>query len=160
MKFFIAAILGVLTLSSTALAQYDQSTAKKKSHFLKVEKVFVFSPHNKYWAAYINGKKIRDGVANGGKPGYRTPTGVFYVMSKKGVHYVSSRYPINANGTRGGAFMPYAMHFTKNGHAIHGSPEISNQNSSHGCIRVKTAAAKWLSESFITHGTKVVVYPY
>lgn len=160
MKFFIPTVLAILTLSTSAIAQYDQSYTKNKPHLIKVEKVFIFSPHDKYWAAYVNGRKIRDGIANGGKPGYRTPTGVFHVMSRKNVYYVSSRYPINRDGTRGGAFMPYAMHFTKSGHAIHGSPEISNQNSSHGCIRVKTAAAKWLNESFMTPGTKVIVYPY
>ncbi len=55
--------------------------------------------------------------------------------------------------------MPYCMFFTGN-YAIHGSPRISNRNGSHGCIRVTTTAARWLSQHFLRHGTRVVVLPY
>jgi lipoprotein-anchoring transpeptidase ErfK/SrfK len=126
------------------------------------ERMFVFEPRHNYWAAYEDGHKVASGVANGGTPDgeHETPTGVFHIYDKKGVNYVSSKYPINPDGSRGGAQMPYAMHFTKSGHAIHGSPGVSRTNSSHGCIRVQTAYAKWLNESFMTPSTKVVVYPY
>jgi len=162
MKYPILIALSI-SFSITTTAFADQSQFKKPSKNItqhKVEKVFVFSPRTKYWAAYENGHKIRSGVANGGKPGYQTPAGTFRVIDKKGPTYLSTRYPINPDGTRGGAMMPYAMHFTRAGHAIHGSPEISNQNSSHGCIRVKSDAARWLNQSFMARGTKVIVYSY
>ena len=156
MKFLTTVLTVLLLFSFSAMADSGSINAPKKQ---KVQKVFVFDPKTKTWAAYENGRKIKSGVANGGKPGYKTPTGVFYVYNKAGANHVSSKYPVNSNGTRGGAPMPYAMHFTKAGHAIHGSPQISNQNSSHGCIRVKTDAARWL-QNFITPGTKIIVYPY
>lgn len=125
------------------------------------KKTFVFSPRNKEWAAYsAHGVKVAGGIANGGKPGYHTPAGKFRIIRKSGPEYVSSKYPRRSNGINGGAPMPYAMHFTSVGHAIHGSPQISTYNGSHGCIRVKTDAAQWLSQYFITPGTRVVVKPY
>ncbi|HLB56492.1 MAG TPA: L,D-transpeptidase [Coxiellaceae bacterium] len=165
MKLFIAICSAtLLSFSISALAQSNQSYSKQYSKNpsaqVKAEKVFIFDPRTKKWAAYQNGKKVGSGPANGGKPGYHTPRGTFHIYSKKGPNHVSSKYPVYSNGSRGGAKMPYAMHFTKAGHAIHGSPTISNQNSSHGCIRVKTSAAKWLNESFMTRNTKVIVYPY
>lgn len=121
------------------------------------QKTFVFNPRDKEWAAYdAQGYRVSYGVANGGMNGYRTPAGTYYVYNKAGPNHVSSKYP----APNGGAPMPYAMHFTKSGHAIHGSPYISNTNGSHGCIRVKTSAAAWLSKNFITNGTKVVVQSY
>jgi hypothetical protein len=127
------------------------------------ERVFVFSPRHKYWAAYnSDGFRVARGVANGGAHycpdvgrACRTPRGSFRVHSKGPSSCVSSKYPLPS----GGAPMPYCMKF-KGGYAIHGSPHISNRNGSHGCIRVKTAAAAWLSNNFIRHGTKVVVLPY
>jgi len=157
MKFLIVVASTVIILSTAMPAQASYSDSKYR---MQNQKVFVFYPRELRWVAYENGRKIKSGVANGGKPGYKTPSGVFYIYSKNGVNHVSSKYPLNSNGTRGGAKMPYAMHFTKAGHAIHGSPQISNQNSSHGCIRVKTKYAKWLNEEFMTRNTKVIVYPY
>lgn len=159
MKFFVIAMLTALMFFTATCAEAKHLNLNSK-YKIQNQKVFIFYPHDLRWAAYENGHKIKSGIANGGKPGHRTPVGVFRVLDRKGPNYLSTRYPINANGTRGGAQMPYAMHFTKAGHAIHGSPEISNQNSSHGCIRVKTKAARWLNHHFMTPGTKVIVYPY
>lgn len=127
------------------------------------ERMFVFSPRLRQWAAYNKyGKRIAYGKANGGanwcadvnRP-CRTPSGAYRVRSKGLPSCASSKYPLG----KGGAKMPYCMFFHK-GYAIHGSPHISNRNGSHGCIRVRTAAAQWLHRYFINHGTKVVVLPY
>lgn len=167
MKWFIAtSCVALLSFSITAFAQSNQYYSNQysnntKSYQQKDERVFVFYPRKNKWEAYQNGRKIKSGVANGGAPGgHETPTGVYHIYSKKGVNHVSSQYPIYSNGSRGGSQMPYAMHFTKSGHAIHGSPGVTRTNSSHGCIRVQTAYAKWLNESFMTSSTKVIVYPY
>lgn len=128
------------------------------------EKLFVFSPRHKVWAAYsASGERLSTGIANGGaewcsdlgRP-CRTPAGSYRVHSKGSYDCKSSRFPL----PNGGAPMPYCMHFGGGGYAIHGSPYISNVNGSHGCIRVTTGDAQWLSSAFISHGTKVMVMSY
>lgn len=127
------------------------------------ERLFIFSPHNLRWAAYDEeGYQVATGKANGGaaycaelgKP-CQTPTGVFRVQSKGDASCISRKFPLGV----GGAPMPYCMHFG-GGFAIHGSPYISNNNTSHGCIRVHTPAAAWLHHYFMKPGTKVMVLPY
>ena len=44
--------------------------------------------------------------------------------------------------------------FLTAGPRIHGSPQLSLMNSSHGCVRVTTPSAAWLSNSFIQVGTR------
>jgi lipoprotein-anchoring transpeptidase ErfK/SrfK len=51
------------------------------------------------------------------------------------------------------------MFFSKY-YAIHGSPDVPNRNASHGCVRVKPKAAKWLRHHFIKVGTRVVITAY
>lgn len=161
MKFVVA-----IVLVSFALLVADQAQAGSLPRYYPThgQKTFVFSPKDREWAAYdAEGYRVSEGIANGGKPGHQTPAGTYTVYDRQGSDYKSSRYPTaaeNGNGVAGGAPMPYAMHFTKAGHAIHGSAYISNVNGSHGCIRVKTSAAYWLNKNFITPGTKVVVQSY
>lgn len=127
------------------------------------QKMFVFSPRHRAWAAYDGaGNRVGYGKANGGASycadvgrSCLTPRGVFRVRSKGTAACKSSKFP----RPRGGAPMPYCMFF-HGGYAIHGSPSISNNNSSHGCIRVRTSAARWLHQNFMSHGTKVVVLSY
>ncbi len=127
------------------------------------ERVFVFSPHLLRWAAYDReGYQIAAGKANGGanycpelKRPCHTPSGAFRVQRKGTVHCVSRKFPLGV----GGAPMPYCMYFGS-GYAIHGSPYISNNNTSHGCIRVYVGAAAWLHRYFMKPGTKVLVLSY
>lgn len=159
MKCYIAIGLLIIGVSTTASAYTYQENFSKP--VVKIQRYFVFDPHRNYWVAYENNREIRSGIGNGGAPGgHETPMGVYRILDKKGPNYRSHQYPINPDGTRGGAEMPYAMHFTNSGHAIHGSPGISKQNTSHGCIRVKMGDAKWLNEYFMTPGSKVIVYRY
>jgi lipoprotein-anchoring transpeptidase ErfK/SrfK len=163
MKCYKAIGLAIIGLSTIATTNAYQSHYSQNYYqpVQKIQRFFVFDPHRNHWAAYENNRKIRSGVANGGAPyGHETPTGVYRILDKKGPGYRSNEYPINPDGTRGGAQMPYAMHFTNSGHAIHGSPGISRQNTSHGCIRVKLDDARWLNEYFMIPGSKVVVYNY
>lgn len=127
------------------------------------QKTFVFDPRAHHWYAYENGELVRSGVASGGANycpdihrACHTPVGTFSVRDKGGPGCKSSIYPIG----RGGAPMPYCMHFTKF-YAIHGSYEVvPGRNVSHGCIRIYPADARWLSQNFIDVGTRVVVKPY
>lgn len=127
------------------------------------ERVFVFSPRLLRWAAYdAQGYRVAGGKANGGanycaslgRP-CRTPTGAFRVGRRGSADCVSNRFLLPS----GGAPMPYCMFFS-GGNAIHGSPYISNNNTSHGCIRVHTGAARWLHRYFMHPGTKVIVLSY
>lgn len=160
----------LLSLFWLPIAQASSEASKNITYFPKYtdvsgKRTFIFSPHLMQWAAYDkDGYRVAYGKANGGadfcsdigEP-CRTPEGTFKVFRQKGKDCKSSQFPIHKKG--GGAPMPYCMFF-KNGSAIHGSMRLSNRNNSHGCIRVKTAAAKWLQEYFIRIGTTVVVLPY
>lgn len=127
------------------------------------ERIFIFSPRLLRWAAYdAQGYQVASGKANGGadfceelgRPCH-TPSGSFRIHAKKGADCISNTFPL----PNGGALMPYCMFF-QGGFAIHGSPFISNDNTSHGCIRVYTDAAQWLHRYFLQTGTKVIVLPY
>ena len=103
---------------------------------------FVFNPRSQQWKAISDdGTVIR--------------TGQFSVWSKGSASRRSSRYP----RPYGGAKMPYCMFFSKY-YAIHGSNDVPNYNASHGCVRVHTKDASWLSKNFIHVGTRVVIKPY
>lgn len=127
------------------------------------ERMFIFSPRMLRWAAYDpEGYQVAAGKANGGSNfcaelgrECHTPVGVFRVQAKGDISCKSRRFPLGV----GGAPMPYCMYFGS-GFAIHGSPYISDNNTSHGCIRVHTPAAAWLSRYFLYPGTKVMVLPY
>lgn len=127
------------------------------------QRIFVFSPRHKAWAAYeANGTRVATGIANGGNSfcddlgqACQSPSGVHRVYMKGTADCKSRKFPVGV----GGAPMPYCMYF-KGGYAIHGSPYISNNNTSHGCIRVTTDAARWLSGNFMGIGTKVMIMNY
>lgn len=124
---------------------------------------FIFNPQTLQWKAVNNnGVVIRTGRGSGGRNycpdigrGCRTPTGTFHVVSKGSPWCKSSRYP----KPRGGAPMPYCMFFNKN-YAIHGSNDVPNYNASHGCVRVRTSDARWLSNNFMHIGTTVIIKSY
>lgn len=154
-------LCGIFSLSALAASE---SGKKKIFTSNQSSTVFVFSPKHLSWAAYYNGKKIRSGKASGGKAycpdigrGCKTIVGTFRIISKKGPGCKSSKFPVE---TRGGALMPWCMHFHHKGYAIHGSPDVPNYNASHGCIRVKPKDAKWLNQEFLRIGSKVVVLSY
>ena len=139
--------------------------AKKTSHPVLYQnyasKTFVYNPRTLRWKAMKNGKVVRSGRGSGGanyckdvKRACRTPTGTYRIISKRGRHCKSSRYPLG----RGGAPMPYCLFFSKY-YAIHGSPNVPKYNASHGCIRVQPSAARWL-HGFLNIGSKVIVKSY
>lgn len=127
------------------------------------KKVFIYDPKQLSWAVYdANGSLVRTGPGSAGsnycdEPGGNclTPTGTFQVYAKKGPEYKSNLYP----KPYGGAPMAYAMFF-KNGSAIHASDQVMEHNASHGCIRVLSEDAQWLNNSFLDHGSTVIIRPY
>ncbi len=124
---------------------------------------FIYNPKTLQWQAINNnGKVVRTGHGSAGRNycpdigrSCRTPSGTFHIMSKGGPWCKSSRYP----KPRGGAPMPYCMFFSRN-YAVHGSNDVPNYNASHGCVRVRTGDAQWLSNNFMHIGTKVIIRSY
>ncbi len=133
-----------------------------KNKYVGAGKAFVFDPKSFQWFAYYNGDLIHSGRASGGRfycsdirRPCKTPVGIFHVGQKGGADCKSSKYPIG----RGNAPMPWCMFF-HGGYAIHGSWHVPSYNASHGCIRVPPSDARWLSQNFMSSGTKVVVKSY
>ncbi len=113
------------------------------------------------FGAYDNtGKLIYWGPISGGKnfcndiqQPCNTPLGSFRIQRKQGADCISSQFPI---ATKGGAPMPYCMHFYR-GYAIHGSSELPGKNASHGCIRLYSLDAEWLNKNFVKIGTEIKI---
>lgn len=163
---FIIFLLSILLMSCNQST--DNKKALPKTWDTSAKKVFVFDPKLYSWAAYDeNGKKIKSGTASGGKDfcpdinkECRTVTGTFQVVNKQGADCTSNQFPRAKEGKdKGGAKMPYCMHF-HNGYAIHGASKVSHKHISHGCIHVLNQEAKWLNENFLDVGTTIVVLPY
>src|SRR5688500_3360987 len=83
---------------------------------------------------YRNGLPIGISTVSTGRPGYRTPTGVFTVLQRRVEHY-SSLYD--------DAPMPYMQRLTWGGVALHGG-NLPGYPASHGCIRLPQAFARLL----------------
>lgn len=113
------------------------------------------------WGAYDpSGRLVNWGPISGGKSycsdvkrGCRTITGNFTIYKKQGPGCISHKFPL----PRGGAKMPYCMHFHK-GYALHGSSTVPGRHDSHGCVRLFIEDAQWLNHNFIRVGsTRVLI---
>ncbi len=83
---------------------------------------------------YRNGIPIAISTVSTGRPGYRTPTGVFVILQKHVEHY-SNLYD--------NAPMPYMQRLTWGGVALHGG-NLPGYPASHGCIRLPHEFARLL----------------
>src|SRR6266705_2352175 len=83
---------------------------------------------------YRNGNRIARSSVSTGRPGHRTPTGVFTILEKE-VHHTSSIYK--------GAEMPYMERVTWGGIALHAG-DLPGYPDSHGCIRLPLEFSKLL----------------
>lgn len=114
------------------------------------------------WGAYDDqGNLIKWGSASGGKnfcedigKACKTVTGTFTVYRKQGSSCKSNLFPVG----RGGAPMPYCMHF-QGGYALHGGA-VPDFNASHGCIRVPVQEAQWLNQNFVKVGKTRIIITY
>lgn len=112
------------------------------------EKLIMVDLTQNAWAAYdAEGSLVRWGPATGGSSWCKdinhacpTKAGHFRVYSLGSSSCVSRKLPL----PRGGAPMPYCMFFD-GGQALHGSPRgVTNDNVSHGCVRLYVSDAEWL----------------
>ena len=137
------------------------------------EKLLIWDPKLLAWAAYdSNGVLIAWGPGVGGmdfcpdiKRSCRTIAGTFTILEKYGANYRSSKYPLDEcrgsePGRPGCAPMPYFMKFHRGGLGFHGSPDVPGAHASHGCVRIFTEDAEWLSKNFADTGTKTVIRAY
>ncbi|WP_131777239.1 L,D-transpeptidase [Legionella impletisoli] len=159
---FSLAVTPFLYVSTANASSPSQEPSQILSGIQLATNTFIYNPRTLTWKAVKNGKVIRTGRGSGGskyckdvKRACRTPSGSYRIISKRGANCRSSKYPLG----KGGAPMPYCMFFSKY-YAIHGSPDVPNYNASHGCIRVKPSAAKWLYHNFLKIGSKVIVKSY
>jgi L,D-transpeptidase catalytic domain len=83
---------------------------------------------------YRNGIRIARSSVSTGRPGHRTPIGVFTILEKE-VHHTSSIYK--------GAEMPYMERVTWGGIALHAG-DLPGYPDSHGCVRLPLEFSKLL----------------
>ena len=83
---------------------------------------------------YRNGVPIGISTVSTGRPGYRTPTGIFTILQKRVEHYSS---------TYDNAPMPYMQRLTWRGVALHAG-NLPGYPASHGCIRLPREFARLL----------------
>jgi L,D-transpeptidase catalytic domain len=101
----------------------------------------------KQWVViYRNGMQIGSATCSTGRPGHRTPAGVFVILEKDKTHH-SSKYD--------NAPMPYMERLTWNGVALHAG-NLPGYPASHGCVRLPLEFAKLLF-GVTTLGTPVVI---
>jgi hypothetical protein len=108
--------------------------------------VMVVSLSEQRAYAYRNGLLEAVTTVSSGKPGHRTPTGVFTILQKDRHHH-SSLYQ--------NAAMPYQQRLTWDGVALHAGG-LPGYPESHGCIHLPTEFARRLFET-TTLGMTVVV---
>ena len=155
--------IGFLGFSAQGLVVRDANPVPLLAANSSSDRVFVFDPKQHKWYALEDGRVVKSGVASGGanycsdvKRACRTPSGTYKITVKRGKNCRSSRYPLG----KGGAPMGYCMFFNSH-YAIHASNDVpADRNASHGCIRVKNDAAKWLSNDFLRIGDTVIVKSY
>ena len=100
---------------------------------------------------YRAGTLIGTTTVSTGKRGHETPTGVFYILERKTMHY-SNLYE-SPDGSA--APMPYMQRLTWDGVALHAG-RVPGHRASHGCVRLPPEFARKLFD--VTYrGTTVVV---
>ncbi|MET0707283.1 MAG: L,D-transpeptidase [Tardiphaga sp.] len=96
--------------------------------------VIVVSLPEQLVHVYRNGITIGVSTCSTGKPGHRTPTGVFTILQKRQEHYSS---------TYNNAPMPNMQRLTWQGVALHAG-DLPGYPASHGCIRLPKSFSKLL----------------
>lgn len=97
-----------------------------------------------YMTIYQGNNILLELYISSGKDGWETPTGTFYVNS---MYLTDTMVGDNVNGESWNVpDVPYAMYFTNNGHAIHGTywHNAFGTRLSHGCINMPEWAAAYL----------------
>ena len=110
--------------------------------------VIIVSIPDQLVHVYRNGIRIAASTCSTGKPGHRTPTGVFQILQKD-KHHRSSTYS--------NAPMPNMNRLTWSGIALHAG-NLPGYPASHGCIRLPASNAAKLF-SMTSEGDRVRIIP-
>ena len=97
-------------------------------------------------SVYRDGVRIGATTISSGRHGYRTPAGVFHILSKSREHR-SKKY--------NNAPMPFTMRLTSSGVALHAG-SVPGHPTSHGCVHLPRSFARALFEEAPV-GTRVVM---
>src|SRR6266550_5482685 len=108
--------------------------------------VIIVSLPDQVMYVYRDGVRIGRSTVSTGKPGKRTPTGVFTVLQKK-VQHESNIYK--------GAKMPHMQRLTWSGIALHAG-QLPGYPASAGCVRLPEDFAEKLY-SVTSNGTTVII---
>ena len=108
--------------------------------------VIIVSLNEQKLYVYRNGVRIGRSTISSGKPGHRTPTGVFTILQKN-VKHISTIYK--------GASMPYMERLTWGGVALHAG-NLPGYPAAHGCVRLPLDFARELY-TVTSNGTSVIV---
>lgn len=145
-------ILAALLLAASPVALSGQPTLESGSVMAAAERLkageFLWAPEvapegpvllvvslaTQRAVIYRNGVPIGITTVSTGRPGHRTPTGVFTILQRH-VDHVSSLYD--------DAPMPYMQRLTWDGVALHGG-HLPGYPASHGCIRLPHEFARLL----------------
>jgi hypothetical protein len=108
--------------------------------------VIIVSLPDQVMYVYRNGVRIGRSTVSTGKPGKRTPTGVFTVLQKK-IQHESNIYK--------GAKMPHMQRLSWSGIAMHAG-QLPGYPASAGCVRMPEDFAEKLY-SVTSNGTTVII---
>lgn len=138
----VRGILTSLVLASlAAVAPLDDATAKKRSGGAQSLKediagplTIIISLRRQRLQIFDADGHIASSPISSGRPGHRTPKGVFTILQKRRRHY-SNLY--------GGAPMPNMQRLTWSGIAMHAG-RLPGYPDSHGCIRLPGNFSRYL----------------
>ena len=156
-RLFVTGSLASLLLAafSNAIAQdqpVDPATLKPGEFQWHPDRspegpVIVLVSIPKQWAVvYRGGVRIASSSCSTGRPGHKTPSGVFIILQKDQHHHSS---------TYNDASMPYMERLTWDGVALHAG-NLPGYPASHGCVRLPLEFAKLLF-GVTTLGTPVII---
>jgi lipoprotein-anchoring transpeptidase ErfK/SrfK len=93
-----------------------------------------------------DGQKVKSFDVSTGKPGFRTRDGIEVMQERVGKkHWTNEQIDVPEDYS---LHSKYAIRITNSGEFVHDAPwakgSIGDANTSHGCIGLKTADAKWI----------------
>jgi lipoprotein-anchoring transpeptidase ErfK/SrfK len=109
-----------------------------------------------YLTAWEGNTKVNGTLVSTGKPGFDTPTGTYYILTRY-------RYQTMSGCIQGECYyvpdVPFVQYFTNYGHALHGAYWHNDfgHTRSHGCVNLPLPFAEWLWY-WATYGTRVWIH--
>jgi lipoprotein-anchoring transpeptidase ErfK/SrfK len=109
-----------------------------------------------YLIAWYGNTRVNETYVSTGKPGFDTPTGTYYVLTRYRTQTMSGCI-------QGECYyvpdVPWVQYFTNYGHALHGAYWHNDFGTtrSHGCVNLPLWFAEWLW-NWATYGTRLWIH--